>query len=210
MSPTERGPMEKKNDLRVEKTYLALHQAFTSLLEEKKFEDFTVNELCQRAMIRRTTFYKHFADKYEYFTFFIREISNSFLEQLPPEANPDNLPDYYSYMSAQLLQFVQRNEKLVRHVMESTMFPVLLNLLTDYIRTEFLQKLRDFSSFNHISSDILEILASFYAGGMTSVFLLSIQKGSSLDSEVLLQTISSILAQSIEAVESFPQTERSV
>ena len=52
--------MEEKMDLRIRKTYLALHNAFTQLLEEKRFEDFTVNELCDLAMIRRTTFYKHF------------------------------------------------------------------------------------------------------------------------------------------------------
>ena len=62
--------MAEKMDLRIRKTYLALHNAFTELLEEKRFEEFTVNELCDRAMIRRTTFYKHFADKYEYFTFY--------------------------------------------------------------------------------------------------------------------------------------------
>ena len=80
--------MEKKIDLRVEKTYLLLHNAFTQLLEEKRFEDFTVNELCERAMIRRTTFYKHFADKYEYFTFYIKEVCAAFQDQLPPRC-PD-------------------------------------------------------------------------------------------------------------------------
>ena len=54
--------MEKKLDFRIEKTYMSLHNAFTTLIEERHFEDFTVNDLCERAMIRRTTFYKHFAD----------------------------------------------------------------------------------------------------------------------------------------------------
>ena len=57
--------MEKNTDLRIQKTYLALQNAFVALLEEKRFEELTVNELCDRAMIRRTTFYKHFGDKYE-------------------------------------------------------------------------------------------------------------------------------------------------
>ena len=199
--------VEKKTDLRVERTYLALHQAFTELLGEKKFEEFTVNELCQRAMIRRTTFYKHFADKYEYFTFYIREVSDSFLKQLPPESNPDNLLDYYSYMSAQLLIFMQENEKLVQHIMESNMFPVLLNLLTSHTRSEFLQRLRNSPDFSQAGNDTMEILASFFAGGTTSAFLLSIQKGSAMDSQVLLQTMSSILAKSMEIADS---AERSV
>ena len=50
-------------DLRIKKTYRALFEAFTELLEEHRFEDVTVAMLCDRAMIRRTTFYKHFRDK---------------------------------------------------------------------------------------------------------------------------------------------------
>ena len=69
--PNGVAPMEQKMDLRIRKTYLALHSAFTQLLEERKFEDITVNELCDRAMIRRTTFYKHFADKFDYFSLII-------------------------------------------------------------------------------------------------------------------------------------------
>ena len=55
--------MEQKLDLRIQRTYRLLHTAFTKLMEEKSFEDITVNDLCREAMIRRTTFYKHFADK---------------------------------------------------------------------------------------------------------------------------------------------------
>ena len=61
-------------DLRVLKTYKSLYEAFFKMLEEKKFEDITVNELCERAMVRRATFYKHFADKYEFFAFFVNPI----------------------------------------------------------------------------------------------------------------------------------------
>lgn len=57
-------------DLRIEKTYKALITAFGELLEERPYEQITVAMLCERAMIRRTTFYKHFADKAEFFVFF--------------------------------------------------------------------------------------------------------------------------------------------
>ena len=37
-------------DLRIKKTYRALFDAFTELLEEHRFEDLTVAMLCDRAM----------------------------------------------------------------------------------------------------------------------------------------------------------------
>lgn len=61
-------------DLRIEKTYKALITAFGELLEERPYERITVAMLCERAMIRRTTFYKHFADKAEFFVFFADNI----------------------------------------------------------------------------------------------------------------------------------------
>lgn len=35
------------------------------MLAEKDLEAITVTELCNRAMINRATFYKHYVDKYE-------------------------------------------------------------------------------------------------------------------------------------------------
>ena len=52
--------MEEKTDLRIRKPYKALCDAFVTILEEKKFDDLTVNELCDEAMIRRATFYISF------------------------------------------------------------------------------------------------------------------------------------------------------
>src|SRR5260221_7231882 len=35
-----------------------------SLMVEGDFESITVNDICERAMVHRTTFYKHYEDKY--------------------------------------------------------------------------------------------------------------------------------------------------
>ena len=66
--------MDKKRDLRVQKTYDALSAAFCDLLQGKSFEEMTVKELCAAARIRPATFYTHFRDKYDYFDFMIREL----------------------------------------------------------------------------------------------------------------------------------------
>lgn len=70
-------------DLRIKKTYRALFDAFTELLEEHRFEDLTVAMLCDRAMIRRTTFYKHFRDKNDYFAFYIDELMSGLPQNSP-------------------------------------------------------------------------------------------------------------------------------
>ena len=60
-------------DLRIQKTYAALTRAFTDLLKAKSFEQITVKELCDAAIVRTATFYNHFSDKYEFADFVIRD-----------------------------------------------------------------------------------------------------------------------------------------
>ena len=80
-------------DLRIKKTYRALFDAFTELLEEHRFEDLTVAMLCDRAMIRRTTFYKHFRDKSDYFAFYIDELMTGLPQNRTDAADAEPLDD---------------------------------------------------------------------------------------------------------------------
>ena len=51
------------------------------LMSDMRFEDITVAMLCDRAMIRRTTFYKHFADKSEFFSFYVDSLRGDMVER---------------------------------------------------------------------------------------------------------------------------------
>lgn len=53
-----------KKDLRVIKTLKSIDNAIVALLKYKNFEDITVKDICEKAMINRGTFYSHYKDKY--------------------------------------------------------------------------------------------------------------------------------------------------
>lgn len=158
--------MEEKMDLRIRKTYLALHNAFIALLEEKSFDDLTVNELCDRAMIRRTTFYKHFGDKYEYFSFFVREMVSTFQAQLTPNVMGGDPRMYFQHMGMELLRFLNLNEKIVSNVRRSRMFPLLISIMLEQITSDMLGILHRTNSGLTQNADKLRGIAAFYAGGV--------------------------------------------
>jgi AcrR family transcriptional regulator len=56
---------EQKIDMRIRRTRKLLWEALMALLEEKRLEQITVQDICDRAMVHRTTFYKHYEDKYD-------------------------------------------------------------------------------------------------------------------------------------------------
>lgn len=69
-----------KEDLRVKRTRKLLWESLVELLAERPFGSITVNEICTRAMVHRTTFYKHFEDKIQLLAFGCQEMSKQYAE----------------------------------------------------------------------------------------------------------------------------------
>ena len=185
--------MDEKLDLRIIKTYLALHNAFIELLEEKRFEDITVNELCDRAMIRRTTFYKHFADKYEYFTFYIRELVSTFQDRLAPDVADDEVGDYLLHMSREMIRFMKQHEKVVQNIKNSSMFPILLSIMLEQISLDVVQVIRRADNLG-IEKSKAEGIAAFYAGGLTNTLFQYLKRDEPVNEEQFIGIISEFLA----------------
>jgi AcrR family transcriptional regulator len=58
-------PAGDKEDLRVRRTHIQLQRAFIELTVEKGFGAVTVSDITERAMVNRSTFYRHFLDKFD-------------------------------------------------------------------------------------------------------------------------------------------------
>lgn len=90
-------------DLRIQKTYKLLIYAFEDLLNEKEFEDISVTEICDAAMIRRPTFYTHFLDKYDFLTFFIKHKMKIIFDDAFQKLEDDEENDFFVLVFRQLL-----------------------------------------------------------------------------------------------------------
>lgn len=55
--------MNKKTDLRILRTRQSIRKAFYELIQEKGYEAITIQDLADRAMINRNTFYLHYENK---------------------------------------------------------------------------------------------------------------------------------------------------
>ena len=184
--------MEKKLDLRIVKTYQALHHAFTELLETKNFEEITINELCDKALIRRTTFYKHFADKYEYFNFYLLELREIFKSQISTGTITTDPVSYSISMLHEMFKFIQAHQKLVDKLRNSNMMPFLYQALQEHIAAELRYTLT-VSNTKALTPE-LELLISFYAGGLINVVYWWLNNPNTLDENTIAEQIVKNLA----------------
>jgi AcrR family transcriptional regulator len=156
----------RKMDLRIQKTYMALTSTFFELLEEKRFEDITVNELCERAMVRRATFYKHFGDKYEFFTFFIREIQEDFDREIADNSDISMPVDFYIHIVRRVMKFIKEKDKLLQSLLKSGCLPALLRILLEQVEFDILQKLKADAKNGHKLIADPEVMAHFFTGAI--------------------------------------------
>src|SRR5262245_50326481 len=59
--------IKRKTDRRTNRTKRSLSEALVELIQEKRFDDITVQNVIDRANVGRSTFYTHFRDKEDLF-----------------------------------------------------------------------------------------------------------------------------------------------
>lgn len=65
---------QKLEDLRVRRTRKLLQRALIELTGEKGFANVTVHDIAERAMVNRSTFYRHYLDKYDLLGQYLEEL----------------------------------------------------------------------------------------------------------------------------------------
>lgn len=152
-------------DLRIEKTYRALITAFTELLEQKRYEDISVSLLCERSLIRRTTFYKHFADKDEFFRFFLLSMRDEFRESTSAVTKATSVCEYQGIMSRALIAFTKEHSSIVDNVLNSSMSGVLFDALADVIERDLLTVFATNGKQSDAADAEMRLQAAYLASG---------------------------------------------
>jgi AcrR family transcriptional regulator len=156
--------MANHQDLRFKRTNQLLCDAFIELLKKRKFEDITIQELCDKALVRRATFYTHFIDKYDFFTYFIKQNRDSFSNKWISSGNKN---DFFLFMFQQTIQYVNDRMDLVNNILNSNAFPILLEILTDQIYEDVLLEFKDDKNLPIGVS--AQTVAAFYSGGFIRI-----------------------------------------
>ena len=82
---------EVNEDLRIQRTRKLLLTALMELTIQKGFDSVTVKDICGHAMVNRSTFYRHYLDKYDLLNQYIDEIYD-LLDRSQSEPSFDSPP----------------------------------------------------------------------------------------------------------------------
>lgn len=163
--------MPQKEDLRVKRTKKALADAFMTLLNQKPFDEITINELCDRAGVRRATFYKHYNDKYDFLAAYTRSLRNQFDEEIWPTYTSKQAKDYFVNYARKAIEYINENEAAVNNLLKSNVFASALSIIVYQNYNDTLIRLREGIASGLKLPCSIEVAASMFAGGVfTSIF----------------------------------------
>ena len=129
---------QKKTDLRKRQTYTFLKIALFELLRNKPFIEISVTDICQKAIVHRTTFYKHFEDKDHLLRTIIAELQQQFDEHCSQNMNiKENPKTFYLYLFERLLEYISSNKafmsKIILDKSNNYIEEIFKNSLSEYI-----------------------------------------------------------------------------
>ena len=155
-------------DLRVQRTYKLLKDAFVQLLGEKPFDQITVQEICETAMVRRTTFYQHFEDKQDFLQWFVREKQQDFARGSAEGAAAGNMKAHYVGMAKHVLSYLNENDHLLRLLMGAgVQARLLIDAFTSACVEDVVQRIENSPRSREKLRGISPVLAAeYYVGGM--------------------------------------------
>ncbi len=159
---------EKKEDLRIRRTHKLLCDAMFSLLEKQSFDDISVVNICDKAMVHRATFYKHFKDKYDFIEFVTKEKLHDFYEESKKHADFSDKEKLYSAMIDSVLTFIVDNSQMLRIAAGSSN-----SNFFDSLQKIIYEELTDFLISSQKNGETyrapIDIYAKFLTGGFISI-----------------------------------------
>lgn len=176
---------DKKQDVRVTKTQRSLVLALLALLENQSFAKITINDICNEAMVSRSTFYAHFEDKYRLLQFSLQEVDRRIFVAANGKTLREALFDILSKM--------QIDAKLLRNLMIAELDIEVIELFQQHFMVFFKQKLQEKAPENGLSEPKLEVIASFYASGISQTVALWIAKRLPISTEEMADTLCELL-----------------
>ena len=160
----------KKLDLRVKRTNKYIIEAFIRLVEEKGFEQVTVQNIADEAMINRATFYAHYKDKQDLYEKIFDLAVESFTAILDFEdfvqGNRIKIRKIEAAMT-ELFLHIQNNRSFYLTIMDASAIEIIRKKL-GLILTERYQEI--FSALRITEGDI-EVPLDFIIDYMTSIFV---------------------------------------
>ena len=166
----------EREDLRVRRTRKLLWEALLAEMSARAFEDITVTDICERAMVHRTTFYKHYEDKYALLEQGMRQMYDELVteaQHAPPSAySLEDPPPYF----IRLFEHVAERQRFYRLMLCGEGVARFQRLVKDYVAEVVETRAADVIAAHQPAWAPLAMHVQFFSGAVLSLLAWWLEK----------------------------------
>lgn len=185
----------KNNDLRVIKTKKNLFDTIIKLMKEKSFEEIKVSDICQTALITRSTFYSHYEDKYELVMDFVNHLEENIIKELEKNNKSLNTNEYYIEAINLLIDYLDKNIDIYRGIFKNNRNSILLDIISNSIEKDINKRTEEGFLFREDIPN--NIVSKFYMGAVTNILISWLQNDIKYSKKEIIQYLNILIPNKI-------------
>lgn len=157
----------EKEDLRVIRTRKLLCSSLMELMQTTSFDKLSVNDICQKAMVHRATFYNHFDDKTDLLNYAIDELQEELFEKSIENETYNSQKEMLMALVECVIDFMVENKQKLALVYKNS-----ADKLSSLVSNTVGRSIKYLINKNKYKQEYLlpiDIIVNFFTGGITMI-----------------------------------------
>ena len=180
-----------KTDLRIVKTKKNIYEALFRLMEDYTFEEIKVSQICEEAMINRSTFYAHFDDKYALLDALIKDLKDRLKDELDKNSNITNSKEYYMELIKLLLNHFESQKDIYFPLLLKNRNSIAMDMIYDTIEENISKKVESEGLYN--DQIPISFICHFYLGAIFNIGMNWIHSNCQYSKEEIIKYLSCLI-----------------
>ncbi len=180
----------KKTDMRTLRTKKLLTKSLYELLETTPFDKLTIQNICDNAMVHRTTYYQHFNNKEELLIYSLDDFRNKLFAVTHNNMDHNSPKQMFLHLSTFFVKYVQSNRNVLKKITNNIGSDLLISKVS-YAYEQNILELLNLST--HVFSVPKPMISQFFTGGIIKVLLTWLESDDNYSNEQLLDFINILM-----------------
>jgi AcrR family transcriptional regulator len=168
--------MPRPTDPRVIRTRNMLRDSLVALILEKGYDPITIQDITDKAGLRRATFYLHYKDKEELLFGILQETFDALVCEIDKLKIQHVTPDSELAIHEVIFEHVKDNANLYRSILSGHSAATITRYTREYLAQTFLKDLHERGTDRELTMPV-EVLANFSASTKLSMVIWWLEQG---------------------------------
>lgn len=159
----------KKEDSRIIRTKRDLADSLEVLLENKDFESITIDQICDKALVSKQTFYNYFKNKGELLIYVFSRFTSDLFLSFKKYLNVEKSPNIIFTKSLQVIvNYLYLHQKKLKNIINNDKQHTIYFSLNEFISKATYQLFEAYKDTLNIDIPV-SFISVFYSGAFTGV-----------------------------------------